>query len=103
MARPPVIVSNGGVLGQILDQIHWKLFKDKMEKLNNNAIHKKPNGPTPTASWIISDDDEAPMIYWHLKFNEEGDDRDNINEKLQDRYGKRTHLGDEILEVPNNR
>ncbi len=81
MARPPIIISNGGVL----DKLTGKPLMDAIRELNNSG--------RATASWIDCDYNNIPMIIWHLK----EEDEDALNDLLKVMYPhKNATLGDEI-------
>ena len=81
MARPPIIISNGGVL----DELSGKPLMDAIRDLNNSN--------KATASWINCDHNNIPMIIWHLK----NEDDDVLNRLLANLYpNKNATIGDEI-------
>ena len=89
MARPPIIISNGGV-------------KDKLNKPGvdlMDSIKELNKSNKATASWINCDyqdkngNSPVPMIIWHLK-TDKPEDLKNLFDKLYPQ--KNAILGDEI-------
>ena len=95
MSRPPIIISNGGVR-DTLATTGWgrKRLMGKIENLNKKSVEEEAD--RSMASWIMSEDDKAPLILWHLKFGQNGDEKRTIEQKLQQQYGPTTSIGDEI-------
>jgi len=84
MARPPIIISNGGVRDKLT--IPGKSLLECIKDLNLNHATK--------ASWIDSNDlNHVPLILWHLKNEKEAD----LNRLLRTLYPKyKATVGKEI-------
>ncbi len=82
MARPPIIISNGGLLEKLAKG------KPEQEKLKKAILALDKS----TARWIIRKDNKKPLILWHLAGEE-----DHLNmETLRDWVGGEFTLGDEV-------
>ena len=95
MARPPVIISNGGVVGFLAQGIEDPEAEQKimnnLAQLNENAIRE--DGVWSIARWITRKIIEVPALFWHLT-------DDNIEHqltKLRSMYkDENIGLGDKI-------
>jgi len=66
MAKPPIIISNGGVIGELaknsIDPDAQQKIKDNLNRINDDELTE--------GIIIIKGGNKAPCIYWRLK-NEE--------------------------------
>jgi len=73
MARPPIIISNGGIAEELARGLEpgpgenekqaWKIIMRNVKELNKRAI--KEERPFPVAKSLHKDNDEAKII-WRL-------------------------------------
>jgi len=94
MAKPPIIISNGGLLSK-LASTKWgqNRIKNKIQELADDSV----------VSWIETEDGD-PFILWYLKNEKERFmDQNNLNE-LARGYGINSiNLGDEIIKAPKSK
>ena len=97
MARPPIIISNGGIAGELArgfkdEELAEEIIMDNIKRLNK-LDEKNEYNPYTVASWIndSNTNSKAPRILWHL--NTENDEI--VNPKLKQYYGSTAKLGKE--------
>jgi len=95
MAKPPIIISNGGIVEFLAQDIEDPKAESKimanLTQLNENAISE--DGVWSVAKWLVSRNQQVPMIFLHRT-------DDNIEyqlEQLRDRFkDDEIELGQEI-------
>ena len=69
MSRPPIIISNGGLAGELAKGLATGTsgkIKKNVDELNEDT-YKENKGRKASASWICCADPKVPKIIWHLK------------------------------------
>ena len=95
MAKPPIIISNGGIVGYLAQGIEDPEAEQKimnnLAQLNENAIRE--DGVWSVAKWITGNNADVPALFWHLT-------EDNIEyqlNQLRDRFkDDKIGFGEEI-------
>jgi hypothetical protein len=89
MARAPIIISNGG----IIDRLKQFMYSTTPPKSLDEVFDYLFEMDNTAASWIINQDKPGdPIIYWHLKKEEE------LNDRYRGRYadGRNHKMGAKI-------
>ena len=81
MARPPIIISNGGIAGELakgLGEGASGNIKKNVDELNEDT-YKENKDRKASASWICCANPDVPRIIWHLK-------GENLKNFFEDNY-----------------
>lgn len=95
MAKPPIIISNGGIVEYLAQGIEDPKAEQKIMKnlaqLNKNTLRE--DGVWSVAKWITGNNPEVPMIFWHLTDDDVNDQLNKLRSKFKDKDIK---LGEDI-------